>query len=307
MSDATAPPRSNLNFFFTLDAILNSSSLSQAAASANLTQPAISMALKKARSHYGDEIVSYTNGRRELTALAVALRPQVRRLLTEARQVLDFSVDFDPATDERTIRLTMPDFVEVTFLPRILRAVRAVAPNIDLEVIPFDYWSAQRQFEKGIDFALLPTSLSDPGQGCLRLYDDTLSVMVSRSHPAVSIYDGLSLEEYRNGAHAALFDDLDLMKPQEGPVAGLLASRSIVIRTGIYSALPGLILDTDLIVTTSSRYAQHCSSIMDLTSTSLPIPSERVDIYLQWQRYRDREPIIRWFAALLAAEEDLGE
>lgn len=293
-----APARTNLNFFFTLDAILNSPSLVQAASRASLSQPAISMALKKARAHYNDEIVSYTGGRRELTALALALRPQIRRILREAQLVLDYSLSFDPAVDERTIRMTMPDFVEVMFLPHVLRAVRVAAPGIRLEIIPFEYRAAPAQFEKGLDLAILPEPLTDASCGQRLLYDDQLSVMISSHHPAAS-KGSITREEYETGSHAALFDEIDMLAPSRGPVADLLRRRAIVTRTGIYAALPSLILDTDLIVSTSTRYGQHCGATMDLTCVPLPVEPDSVEIFLQWQRHRENEPLMQWLLNLL--------
>jgi len=297
-SDDGPLPRSNLNFFFTLDAILNSPTLTEAARQASLTQPAISMALKKARAHYGDEIVSYVGGRRELTALAVALRPQVRRILREAKQVFDYSLAFDPITDRRTVRLTMPDFVEVTFMPHVLAAVRTAAPLVTVETLAFDYRSAEHHFERDIDFALVPAPLKSPGLRSLVLYDDELSAMVASSHPA-ALTGVMTSADYAGGRHAALFDAADIFAPNAGAAADLLRSRSIAARTSVYAALPTMILDTDLIVTTSARHAQYCASIMDLVPVAFPIKVGPIDMVLHWQPFRSDEPLMVWMQSVL--------
>lgn len=296
--DGENPSRTNLNFLYTLDAILNSNSSTEAARLTNLSQPAISMALKKARLHFGDELVTDYGGRRTITALGLALRPRVRHLLRDARGILDLKLEFDPATSVRTVKVTMPDFVEVLFLPHVLRSVRAEAPGVDVEVVPFDHWPASRQFEKGVDFALLPETLVEDSHRRTALYPERLAILVAASNPLASA-QAITREQFLAGSHAALDRRFDALAPIAGEVADLLAARRIVVRTATYAALPRMIVDTDLIVTTSARYGQYCASLMDLVPFPLPASSPEVEISLQWHPSRDAEPFVGWFRDLL--------
>ena len=298
MEDEASPSRRNLNLFYTLDAILNSASLSEAAKRSHLSQPAISMALKKARSHFNDDIVTFSGGKMQFTMLALELRPRIRRSLREAQQILDLSLEFDPRIDVRTIRISMPDYVEVLLLPHILRLARSAAPFVDLHIVPFDFQPVARQFEKDIDFVIVPHALVDPAFAAAPLYDETLSIMVASTHPLVAS-ESPTAEEYKAGSHAGVSESLDMLVLPGGTAAALLATRNVVVRTASYAALPRMIVDTDLIVTTSGRYAQYCASIMDLVALQLPVPPDPVEIVLQWQSFRDREPMMAWFVQIV--------
>jgi len=290
--------RANMNLFYTLDAILNSSTLTEAARRASLTQPAISMALKRARAHFNDEIIVETAGRRQLTPLAQALRPRIRHALRDAQQILNFSLEFDPAVARRTVRISMPDYIEVLMLPHIVRPLRETAPYIDICLVPFDHRSVERQFEKDIDFAILPAALSDGAFGYRALYTERLALIVSSQNPFAKA-DRITAEQFVTSRHAALVAETDILAPRHGAVADLLLRRKVVVRTQTYTALPRMVVDNDLIVTTSARYGQYCASIMDVAPLTFPIATEEVQIALQWQPFREHEPFVQWFASLV--------
>lgn len=303
MVDNDLLPRMNMNFFYTLDAILNSSTLTEAAQRASLTQPAISMALKKARAHFNDQIVVEAAGKRQLTPLAEALRPRIRHALRNAQQILKFSLEFDPAIAQRTVRIAMPDYIEVLMLPHIVRAVRDIAPYIDILVVPYEHGSVEKQFEKDVDFAILPAALSDGTFGYRPLYTERLALIVSAHNPFAKA-DRVTVEQFIESRHAALLAQADMLAPAQGAVADLLLRRKIVVRTQTYTALPRMVVDNDLIVTTSARYGQYCASIMDVAPLRFPIATKEVQIALQWQPFREHEPFVQWFAALVEKTAD---
>lgn len=294
--DSLGLPRRNLNFFYTLDAILNAPSLREAAQAARLSQPAISIALQKAREQFGDPLV-ISRGSHRFTNLANTLRPKIRKLLIEASYILDSNLTFDRRSDDRVIRVSMPEFVEVLFLPAILKLMRLESPNIRIVNLPFDYVPIEAQFEKNLDFAIVPGSLIDENFRYRFLYDDSISVLVSNSIKGFG--RKISVEQYRSGSHAELFIKNDILTPKSGPIHDLLEGRHIVVRTSAFASLPQMAVDTDLIVTTSSRYAQECTTTLPLVAHPLPLKADYVDIGVQWQPFRHPDPMIRWFVDLL--------
>ena len=176
--------------------------------------------------------------------------------------------------------------------------MRARAPGVELQLVPFDYRSTTRHFDREIDFVILPGRLADPSLGHAKLYIEQLGVMVGRTHPLAKI-DEITVADYCAGAHAALFDEADMLAPRTGPIADILARRMVVARTASYAAMPLMVIDTDLMVTASLRYGQYCASIMDLAALAFPVQAENVEIAVQWHPSRGKEPMIRWFVGLL--------
>ena len=66
----------DLNLLKALNALLQESSVSRAAQSVGLTQPAMSNALKRLREFYGDELLVRSNGGMECTQLGRSSPPR---------------------------------------------------------------------------------------------------------------------------------------------------------------------------------------------------------------------------------------
>lgn len=289
-------PRRNLNLLYTLDAILNSNSLTEAALATKLSQPAVSIALHKAREQFNDPLVRLNSNDR-FTELAKKIRPKIRKLLIEANFILETNLIFNEKTDNRIISVSMPEFVEVTFLPSILKIIRNCAPNIKIVNIPFSYDIKYKDQNNNIDFIIAPKYYIDELCNYIFLYDDSLSVMVDSDKNAQ--LKTMTVKQYINGSHVALYNRIEILGVKNGPVAKLLDARRVVVRTGAYASLPQILIGTDLLATTSSRYAQDCSTTLPLTVLPLPVKPDYVDICVQWQPFRDRDPMVEWFVAAL--------
>lgn len=74
----------NLNLLYSLDAILQAPTLTDAGRMISLTQSAMSMALRRLRDQFGDDLVVYGTGPKRLTAPCESLRPLTSRVLREA-------------------------------------------------------------------------------------------------------------------------------------------------------------------------------------------------------------------------------
>lgn len=288
--------RLNANLLYALYAVLEMPTLTEAAQKMALTQPAMSMALRRLRDHFGDELVIYGPSR-QLTALGTALRPRVGRLLREIDDTFHLSLDFDPAHAKGSIILTAPEAIELMLLSMVVEKILQVAPGLDIQLLPFEYGRTDRLFERGVDVAIVPSLMVDAAFCAQPLFDHGLSGLVCKSFPAPEI--GLSRETYLAGRHAALFDTIEqamfaMPEPNE-----LLRQRRIVVRTGHHSMLPRLLINSDLIATTSDWLAQYYAATMPVKVVSLPFEKPTSPMVVQWQRHRGNEPKIRWIIDIL--------
>ncbi|MBB6253247.1 LysR family transcriptional regulator [Nitrospirillum iridis] len=292
--------RSNLNQFYALDAILNTASITEAATRMHISQPAMSLALKKLREHFSDELVVYNNGLRQMTALAEALRPRVRHLLREAEGVFGTTLSFDPATDRRTVHIAAPDMVEITFLPRVIRRLQKEAPGVDIHLATFQYVNAEILLEKDIDLVIVPENLESNNLLKAHLFYEGLSCMVWKDNRAID--NNIGRETYLSGRHAAMFNSMEILGHLNAEALDLLDRRDVAVRTARYAMLPNIVIGTDLIVTTISRFAQFFASIMPLKVLPAPFPEEYTSITMQWHPHRDQEPLMRWLVSVIHDE-----
>ncbi|WP_404478060.1 LysR family transcriptional regulator [Novosphingobium sp. BL-52-GroH] len=285
--------RFNLNLFFALDAILHADTLTEAARNVHLTQPAMSVSLKKLRAYFEDELVVYQNGQTRFTAKAIALKPRIRQVLQAARETLGLSLAFDPAVDARTIRVTTADVVELIYLSRVTASIAQQAPHVDVISTPFTYQPVDMVFRENIDVAIVSAAFSLPDYPSLHLFDETISCMLWDGNAQVG--ETLSEAQYFGGRHAAMFHTTErLAHPVGAALHRLNLQRNIAVRASVYSALPHMIVGTDLIVTTLTRFAHLCARTMPVRVVAAPVEMPVIPFVAQWQDYRSDEPVIQW-------------
>jgi DNA-binding transcriptional LysR family regulator len=114
---------------YPLDAILHASTLTEAGRRVRLSQSAMSHALRRLREHFGDDLVTHAGGEQHLTALGLALRGEVRRVLLDVDGTFNFALSFDPLTSTDTITVAATESFEQMVLGPVLRNLSAAAPG----------------------------------------------------------------------------------------------------------------------------------------------------------------------------------
>jgi len=148
----------DLNLLRVFIVVADAGSVTRAAASLYLTQPAISAAMKRLGDAVGAELfVRHARGV-SLTSrgaqLLEAARPHVRSLLTAALS----PPQFDAKTSDRTWRLGLADSMEGWLLPALLRALDEAAPSMRVIVSPVQFRNveealASRKIEMAVTVA----------------------------------------------------------------------------------------------------------------------------------------------------------
>src|SRR3954452_5351303 len=122
----------DLNLLRVFDAVLHERGVTPAAARLGLTQPAVSHALARLRTLFGDPLFLRTPGGMAATAFARELAGPVRQALALLESALAHGPGFDPATSTRAFRFYMSDLGQVEFLPPLVERVQREAPGVRL-------------------------------------------------------------------------------------------------------------------------------------------------------------------------------
>ena len=128
------PPLGNLdlNLLVTLDAVVQTQSVTRAAEQLGVTQPAVSAALARLRRHFGDEILRRTGNRYQLTPFAVDLRQRTRLALVGVERVFASRAALDVADSTREFTLILSDYATAVLGPRLTALITAAAPQARL-------------------------------------------------------------------------------------------------------------------------------------------------------------------------------
>ncbi len=290
--------RFNFNLFFSLDAILNARTLTDAAKKVFISQPAMSVSLKKLRAYYGDDLVTYSSGHAQLTALGEAIRPRIGEVLRAAREALQITLSFDPAVDDRVLTFAAPDVIELDFLRYAFARIAREAPNLACVSIPFSFTPVASLFRKPLDVAIVSEPFASTDFAREHLFSDTLSCVVWRDNQQVG--ESLTEEAFFQCRHAAIYlsEDADT-QPVDASLYKIDARKKVALRATSVSALPHMVIGTDLIATTLTRFANYCAQTLPIRVLPIPFDIAPIRFVAQWREYRSNEPVIQWVVSQL--------
>ncbi|WP_315761129.1 LysR family transcriptional regulator [Sphingomonas sp. Y38-1Y] len=124
----------DLNLLVAFDVLVEERNVTRAARRMNVTQSAMSAALKRLREAFDDDIL-VQNGRRMLpTSNALVLAPQVSAAILELRSILSTGMAFEPGQSKRVFRLIASDYITTVLISPLLPRLEAEAPGIRLDI-----------------------------------------------------------------------------------------------------------------------------------------------------------------------------
>jgi DNA-binding transcriptional LysR family regulator len=282
----------DLNLLRALDALLTEPQVSAAARRLNLSQPATSAALARLRTALSDQLLTRSGNQMLLTPLAVSLRPQVRRILSDIEQTLRDASSFDAALSERCFRVAANDYATVVALAPLVERIRLHAPRIVVEVVPLDDRFEERLAEDDYDLAIRDRWSLQGSQRLETLFTEEYVCVARADHPRLSACP--TLDEFVAEDHA-------LISPR-GRVPGVFdsalgkrgRSRHVAVTLPHFLAAPAIITHTDLVITLPSRVAARFAKLYALRVFRPPLPVAGFKVAMAWHRRSDADAAVGW-------------
>ncbi|MGO4852923.1 LysR family transcriptional regulator [Phaeovulum sp. W22_SRMD_FR3] len=175
----------DLNLLRVFLAIWDQRSVTGAAERLNLTQPAISHALRRLREQFSDPLFLRVGQKMEPTEAAKRLHEPFSRALRVVHQTMHDHEDFRPAESERSFVIAMSDMAEFYHLPHLVAYLERVAPNLRLRSVQLEAATISSQLRSGqVDIALgyLP-GLGAPEVDGQHLMFDRFVCLLAAGHP----------------------------------------------------------------------------------------------------------------------------
>ena len=285
--------RLDLNLLVALDALLSEKSVSLAADRLCLSQSATSSALGRLREYFGDELLMVKGRHMILTARAEELIEPVRAVLEQIRSTIAIAPPFDPATADRQVRIMASDDTTQDLLAEALAQLERDAPNMRFEIQPMST-NPIEAVERGyidllvtIDFAV---SADHPSQF---LFEDDYVVVGDANNPALK--GEMTRERYFELGHVtARFGRAQMPAFEEWFTRRQKQQRRIEVVAPSFLSLPGLVLDTNRIVTMHRRLAQQVVQNFPLVMRELPFAIPPIREVVQWHITNSNDRAIRW-------------
>ncbi|WP_018633733.1 LysR family transcriptional regulator [Neomegalonema perideroedes] len=277
-------------------AILERRSVTAAAAALGQSQPAVSQTLRRMREATGDPLLVRSGSKLVPTERAQAMMEPLRRALADLEEAIRPSQVFDPASQDHEFRIASADCMGAFFAPRLISSIRSASPRsrimLRAVVSGFDYVAA---LEKGEIDAVIANWPSPPGNlRMTRLMSDGMVCLFGPAHP-LSGKNRISMSDYMRLGHVA---PSPLSATAPGPIDGRLAelglTRDIRVMAPEFNLIPYVLLNTDLVFTSSRGFARHYQGILPIRA--LPAPEEFgvMRFYLLWHERMQHSAAHRW-------------
>ncbi|MGY4473497.1 transcriptional regulator NodD1 [Bradyrhizobium sp. USDA 3364] len=291
----------DLNLLVALDALMTERNLTAAARKINLSQPAMSAAIARLRTYFGDEL--FTMRGRELvpTPGAEALAGPVREALFHIQISIISRDSFDPAQSSRRFKVILSDFMTIVFFRRIMDRIAQEAPAVRFELLPFSDEPDELLRRGDVDFLILPELFMSSAHPKATLFDETLVCVGCRTNKQLSRQ--LTFEKYLSMGHVtAKFGRTLRPNLEEWFLLEHGLKRRIEVVVQGFSLIPPIILDTRRIGTMPLRLARHFEKRMPVRIVAPPLPLPTFTEALQWPAFHNTDPASVWMRRILLEE-----
>jgi DNA-binding transcriptional LysR family regulator len=297
----TAAPALEITQLRALVALLTQPSVSAAAESLGQSQPQMSVQLRRLRAALHDPVLVRGAGRGMVpTERARALLEPARRILADMQLLFSEGEAFDPLTMRRSLRLAIPDFISADLLGAMLGAIRAGAPGASVVVVPVrsDTDGADLLASGHADVLIESNLIRSAALRYVTLFDDNVLSVAARANALVK--PDMTLEQFLALPHVAA---PPTSGTRPGMVDRMLAERGytrrVVAWVPYFNALPRILAQSDLVLTTAGHLAFQFARQADLQVFAPPLKLPRVRYYLMWHERVQRSAEHRWLRDLI--------
>ncbi|CAN7739845.1 LysR family transcriptional regulator [Mesorhizobium amorphae] len=291
----------DLNLLVVLDALLTERTLTAAASSINLSQPAMSAAVARLRDYFNDELFTTSGRERVLTPRAEALAPAVRSALLKIQCSIISWDPFNPAQSDRRFRIILSDFATLVFFEKVVERVAREAPAVSFELLPIDDDPDELLRRGDVDFLIFPELFMSSAHPRAALFDDTLVCVGCSTNKQLPRQ--LTFERYMSMRHVAVKFGRTLKPSIEEQFFlehGLKRRVEIVVQA--FSMIPPMVSGTARIATMPFRLVQHFKKTFPLRIIDLPLPLPTFTEAVQWPALHNSDPASIWLREILLQE-----
>jgi DNA-binding transcriptional LysR family regulator len=286
----------DLNLLTIFEAVITELNVSRAAERLNMTQPAVSHALRRLRRITDDELFVKAPKGVTPTPKALELWEPIRDGLLQIRQALTPSA-FDPATSQQTFTISMADYTAALLLPKLLPILEKTAPGIDLRIVPNTNINASSLLEKsGIDLAFGRFFRPSARLRVQEVMRDRYVCIMRQGHPLAR--KKLTLKQYVSAKH--------LLVSLTGEATGFIdeqlrergLQRRIMLTVNQFSLVPELIATSDLITAIPQRILSKSVYSEQLHIVDLPIEVAPAKLQMMWHERKQGDEAHEWLRSL---------
>jgi DNA-binding transcriptional LysR family regulator len=288
----------DLNMLPKFRALYRHRSVSEAGRELHLTQSALSNALSKMRSLFGDELFVRTPTGMEPTSFAHTIAEPIERALVRLETDFVKVRGFAPEHSARTFRIAMTQLGEVWLAPQILSFAQTVAPDIVVSNVA----AGDRGFEGALSAGAIDFVIGHLPELGLGFRDQELGIhqfvcVLRGDHPVLR--EPLTLHALMSCTFVDIVENDTPNSRASRAIMRLARSDAMRYRTANILALPNVIAATDLVAVMPAWFAARFTSMNLKLVRILPQPYVGA-IRLFWHENYEHDPGHLWMRSLIA-------
>jgi DNA-binding transcriptional LysR family regulator len=281
----------DLNLLKVFEALHEESSASRAALRLDVTQSAVSAALRRLREVYGDQLFVRTGRGLAPTLQANQLKPVISDALNKCRQSLAM---LDPAAnqyDGRSVAIGLSDDFEIAYGRRLIEEIARRAPKLRLifrqthsQIV------ARALMERSIDLAITAGGFSERLLSRQVLGEGGYACLVDPSSLAPG-QQQIELQEFVEREHILVSSGGFIGITDEG-LAAVGLSRRVCASTTHFAALPFLLKGSQAVATIPAHAAASIATLSGLALLPCPLALPRYPVELGWRTSTQIDPVL---------------
>lgn len=288
----------DLNLLHVFEAVYAEASITRAAETLNVTQPAVSNSLARLRDIFGDQLFVRARQGVAPTPLAETLIGPVREALTALDRTLARHERFDPVVSERVVCFSMSDYAEAVVLAPFVGVLNRLGSTLSVR----NHFMSERSLFSGlasgeIDFAVESHPLAEPGFGQRLLFSDEFVCVMRKDHPALA--GPLTIERYLALKHLHISNRPRVANLVDGALARLRHKRQVTVHVEHCLAAGAILSSSDLCLTIPTSFVRHFLGAGAFTAVPRPFRMPPLQTWLYWHPSSEGSPAHDWVRKVL--------
>ncbi|MDF2492332.1 MAG: LysR family transcriptional regulator, partial [Microbacterium sp.] len=293
MSEPALLSRLDLNLLVSLDALLTERSVTRAAESLRLSQPALSASLARLRAHFNDPILARRGNTYELTPFALRLADHTTTALEAARRVFESRAAGSFADSTREFSIYGSDYGFATIGPVVSRLASERSPGVRFRFMlhtPAVVEDAGNRL-RAADAMIIP-------HGFLAelpfadLWHDEWVAIVSEDNPRVG--DELAMEDLSTLPFVLTYASRSAFTSVSRQIQQLGVEPRVDVVVESFLSLPHFVQGTSRVGLIQGALAPTARQFSGIKVVSLPFAATPLVNALWWNPVHDRDPEHAW-------------
>ena len=293
----------DLNLLVAFDALMEERNVTRAASKAVVSQPAMSAALSRLRTHFADPLFIRSASGLLPTARAKEIGLHVSKALNELSHLLAPDDNFAPENRKMSFTLGTSEYPLMVLLPGIMRAISEQAPGVTLHVRTFTDRDASVSMldagEVDVVIGIPPTRpenriLSQP------LFSDEFVTLIRRDSDAAR--NGMTLETYLGMSHILVSPEGNHYGLVDEQLREMGLARELRLTLPTMAGVAGVVQQTGYVATVLKRSVVVSEKHPNILMTLPPVALPEIPFYLLWHRRSDDSNAQKWLRQLICAQ-----